>query len=273
MSWLRSILLLAGVVFIGLLIWWERRSRQAHQAQESAAARGERSEPSFDMSAEAHTEPTGEAVRREREREVRRAPPVIDWSDTPVAAGDKPPLRVLAVEESPAAAAADALGGAAPVALNLAPLIVDWPAENERRIVTLRIVPMREDRLGGRALRQGLAACGFRHGQFGIFHLPQDDGRVVLSAASLVRPGMLDPATMDFQRFSGINVFAVLPGPLSAARALERLGRVAADLAARVEGRVQDDSGAPFNAAAAVGWRQRCLISLGATGAAAGPAG
>ena len=114
------------------------------------------------------------------------------------------------------------------------PLIVDWPDENARRIITLRIVPAGTERLAGRALRQGLTACGFQHGPFGIFHLPGDDGRVILSAASLVRPGTLDPAAMDFQRYPGVNIFAVLPGPLSAEMALQRLGQTALELAGRV---------------------------------------
>jgi len=50
----------------------------------------------------------------------------------------------------------------------LPPLRVEWPADDERYIVTLRIVSARQDRLAGRALRQGLAGCGFRHGQLGI---------------------------------------------------------------------------------------------------------
>ncbi len=141
-------------------------------------------------------------------------------------------------------------------------LIVDWPAEESRRIVTLRILPARQDRLAGRALRQGLVACGFRHGQFGIFHLAGDDGRVLISAASLVRPGMLDPATMDFQRFAGINVFAVFPGPVGTEEALERLGQVAVEVAARVGGRVQDENSAPFSAGEAGQWRQRCLSAM-----------
>ena len=263
MSWLRPILLLAGALFIGLLVWWERR--RPRQAPQVPAARAERSEPVLDLAttvAAGHdAKPRAERAsieqmetRDTRDRELHRTPPVIGWSD---------------------AALADPLGpaisdDAAPV---LQPeLIVDWPAEDARRIVTLRILPARQDRLAGRALRQGLAACGFRHGQFGIFHLAGDDGRVVISAASLVRPGMLDPTTMDFQRFAGINVFAVLPGPVSSEIALQRLGQVAVEVAARVGGRVQDESSAPFSAGEAGAWRRRCLNAIEGAQATARPA-
>lgn len=252
MTWLRPILLLAGALFIALLIWRERR--RPRQAPEIGAARAERSEPKLGLAAtavaEADTPPRSERVPPERgdtrDRELHRTPPVIGWSD-----------EVLSDPKTSDLVSTDA--GTPPP---LPALIVDWPAEDARRIVTLRIVPARQDRLAGRALRQGLAACGFRHGQFGIFHLAGDDGRVVISAASLVRPGMLDPATMDFQRFAGINVFAVFPGPVSTDEALQRLGQVAVEVAARVGGRVQDESSAPFSAGEAGQWRQRCLSAI-----------
>jgi FtsZ-interacting cell division protein ZipA len=162
------------------------------------------------------------------------------------------------------------------------PMKVEWPPENARRIVTLRIVPTGTDRLPGRTLRQALTGCGFRHGEFGIFHLPDDEGRVILSAASLVQPGTLDPTGMDFQRFPGLNVFAVLPGPQSAERALERLGQLAIELSARVSGRVHDDQGATLTTGTVSAWRKRMLSTLeptpsanvasGSNAAAAGPA-
>lgn len=262
MSWLRPILLLAGALLIVLLFWWERRRpRQAAAAGEGAARaerqeRPERTEPSFEAAA---------AAGAGNEREQRRALPVIDWpASAPAAAND--------------AFAVGAVGGAADVPPSATmdraeppPMMIDWPEEDARRIVTLRIVPAGAERLPGRAVRQGLSACGFRHGQFGIFHLPGEDGRVILSAASLVRPGTLDPAAMDFQRYAGLNLFAVLPGPLDAGHALERLGQVAVELASRVSGRVHDEHSTPLGSASLADWRRRVLGTLGTLGAA-GPA-
>ena len=255
MAWLRLILLLAGALFIVLLVWWEgRRQRQARAGEAAAAPGAERSpipqvdadpDPAPGLAADA-TKP----ARREQVREVRRSPPVINWSDlVPATPHPSPePVATHAVIDPQVAEPA---------------LIVDWPEESGRRIVTLRILPDRHDRLAGRALRQGLTAGGFRHGPFGIFHLPQPDGRVVISAASLVRPGMFDPATMDFQRFAGVNLFAVLPGPVSDEQALQRLAQVTVELAVRVEGLVQDENGAPLDAAAMTAWRSRCLAAIG----------
>jgi FtsZ-interacting cell division protein ZipA len=267
MFWLRPILLLAGALFLGLLCWWERRRpRRAAAAGGDAARtdrqeRPERTEPSFEAAA---------VATAGNDREQRRALPVIDW---PASAGPAPKIApTVASDVNDEGVVGGAADVAAAVTVEVAEppaMIIDWPEESARRIVTLRIVPSGSDRLPGRAVRQGLSACGFRHGQFGIFHLPGDDGRVILSAASLVRPGTLDPAAMDFHRYAGLNLFAVLPGPLEAGRALERLGQVALELAGRVSGRVHDEQSTPLGQASVADWRRRVLGAL----AAAGPAG
>ena len=58
-------------------------------------------------------------------------------------------------------------------------LVLAWPNENERRIVTLRVIPRVEPRFPGRALRQAFSAAGFWHGPLDIYHLPDEGGRVV----------------------------------------------------------------------------------------------
>ena len=265
MAWLRLILLAAGAVFLLVLVWFEHR--RTHQSQ-------------------------GNDRPRERDR---RTTPGIDWSDTPVPISPTPPLMAMpqALREadddvqigptvsspgggSPGGSSPElsslVVSSTVPAPPQLPPLRVDWPVDEERCIATLRIVAARQDRIAGRVLRQGLAGCGFRHGQLDIFHLPADDGRVVLSAASLVRPGTFDPSTMDLERYAGVNLFAVLPGPVATGLALERLAAVAEELAGRVAGLVQDESGAPFTGAARAKWRERCMSAVDAGGAPAEPA-
>src|SRR5262249_6921383 len=62
-----------------------------------------------------------------------------------------------------------------------APMRVEWPSEEERRILALRLVAPQTERFPGRSLRQALAAEGFLLGQFAIFHKPDDElrGRVL----------------------------------------------------------------------------------------------
>jgi cell division protein ZipA len=122
-------------------------------------------------------------------------------------------------------------------------LALAWPSESERRIVTLRVIPKSEPRFAGRALRQAFSAAGFWHGPLDIYHLPDEDGRVVVSAAALAQPGTFDPSIMDSQRFSGINLFAVLPGPKPEREAFDDLVHSARQLAERLDGIIADQHG------------------------------
>lgn len=125
-------------------------------------------------------------------------------------------------------------------------LKLDWPADNARRIVALRVVPRTGERFTGGAVRQAFLGEGFELGDFDIFHLPLGDGRVVVSAANLTKPGTFRLATMDAEMFSGLNLFAVLPGPLPAPEAYDRLLTVADLVAQRLRGEVRDHQGQPL---------------------------
>jgi cell division protein ZipA len=122
-------------------------------------------------------------------------------------------------------------------------LVLAWPGEAERRIVTLRVIPKTEPRFQGRALRQAFSAAGFWHGPLDIYHLPDEAGRVILSAAALAQPGTFDPSIMDSQRFSGLNLFAVLPGPKPERETFDELVHSARQLAERIGGMLADQHG------------------------------
>ena len=124
--------------------------------------------------------------------------------------------------------------------------IVDWPEEDTRKIVALRLVSGTGERFAGRAVRLALAAEGFVLGKFDIFHKPGPDARAVLSAASLTKPGTFSLATMDAQRFGGISLFAVLPGPLSPLATFDELLTTARSLNDRLRGALQDERGEPL---------------------------
>jgi len=118
-----------------------------------------------------------------------------------------------------------------------------WPPESERRIVTLRVLPRVEPRFPGRNLRQAFASAGFQHGPLDIYHLPDAEGRVILSAAALAQPGTFDPSIMDSQRFSGLNLFSVTPGPLPERETFDELVHAARQLAERLDGKMTDQHG------------------------------
>jgi FtsZ-interacting cell division protein ZipA len=252
MSGLRWILLLTGIVFLIGLTWWERRRQ--HQARPAPLYGSARTEPV--LSDGPMPEP------RARSGELSRVVPIVDWSQAPDERIDErveEPAEAVAELDAAAphleresdelpvpardAYTAPVIDLGAPAPDEAPALRMQWPPEAERRIIALRLVTMRTDRLSGRTLRQSLSGCGFRHGPMSIFHLAVPDGRVILSAANLASPGELDPRTMDFQRFAGINLFAVLPGPLEAEATAARLVRVASEMARRLDASIQDEEG------------------------------
>jgi cell division protein ZipA len=127
-------------------------------------------------------------------------------------------------------------------------LALAWPGEAERRIVTLRVIPRTEPRFSGRNLRQAFGSAGFWHGPLDIYHLPDGEGRVIVSAAALAQPGTFDPSIMDSQRFSGLNLFTVLPGPLPEREAFDELVHAARALAERLDATITDQHGEELTA-------------------------
>lgn len=147
-----------------------------------------------------------------------------------------------------------------PAEVALAEPIVEWPPDDQRRLVALRLIASPPERIPGRALRLALASEGFVLGRFSIFHKPDDQGRAVLSAASLTKPGTFEIDTMDLQRYGGLSLFAVLPGPKPPLKAFEDLLTAARNLNERLQGALQDERGGPLTPARIAALRE----SLGA---------
>jgi cell division protein ZipA len=249
---LRWILLVLGALFLVGLAWWElRRPRRSppldvdEPATRASTARAE--------APPAALEPTLALPQM-------RAPSRSD--DLPVLEVADESLLGLRVEEMSAPdAATDVTAATGPPAVPVAhpetPVdasaepIVDWPPEGQRRIVAVRLVATSNERFTGRALRQALGYEGFVAGKLSIFHKPAEDGRAIVSAASLNKPGTFDPVAMDTQRFTGLFLFVVLPGPLSPAAAFDQLVASARNLNERLQGALQDEQGAPLTQARA----------------------
>jgi len=204
---------------------------------------------------EALERPAADAEEADAEEAAEPEDPGAWNSNPPGQSARAPPTRPYVPEETlegaddwePALAAAgrEALPGLPPAA----PMVVDWPAENERHILALRLVAPQLERFAGRSLRQALAAEGFLLGQFAIFHKPDDEHRAVLSAASLTRPGTFDMETMDSQHYGGLSLFAVLPGPKPPGQAFDELVFAARNLNERLHGVLQDEQGTPLTPA------------------------
>jgi cell division protein ZipA len=271
MSELRWALLLLGVVFIGALVWWElrrpRHSRGAeHQAAHESAASAPRPlrEPSLNLPPMrardplaphelpvvevADDEPLVPVLEAAPGRTAAAAPPEDADRATPADEEAEP-----GTDGVPTVIAVDSLPRLPPAA---APL-VEWPPDERRRIVALRLVAAQPERFAGRSLRQALAAEGFVLGRFAIFHKPDEEQRAVVSAASLSRPGTFDADTMDSQHYGGLSLFAVLPGPKAPPQAFDELVLTARNLNERLCGVLQDEQGSPLTPARIAVLRER----------------
>ncbi len=298
---LRWILLVICLVLYGALVWWERRRpRQASGSPErSTAARDLGAEGTPHLRGEpALTLPT----MRARDPVPPHELPVVVETDLPpeaTAAGDaqREPAADEAAAPGAAAAASRAAAGpivdetfeyvpkgtgaaappadrpapaAAPPAREALPELpataaprVEWPPDEQRQIVAVRLLAPMPERFAGRSLRQALAAEGFVLGRFAIFHKPDESHRAVLSAASLTRPGTFDADTMDSQHYGGLSLFAVLPGPKAPPQAFDELVFTARSLNERLHGVLQDEQGSPLTPSRIALLRER--LSSGAT--------
>jgi cell division protein ZipA len=266
---LRIILLVLGVLFVAAIAgfeWWRSRGQRPVAVASRGGARNEDPDdaPAPAPAPRPESRPLPEInVVREPRIDVSEALPVIEL-DSATESGTRRALgisisREVAVdgpyvgqddEVSEVRVLEPPSGGEAP-SLKLA-----WPSESERRIVTVRVMPRGEPRFQGRLLRQAFASAGFWHGPMEIFHLPDEHGTVMLSAAALAQPGTFDPSIMDSQRFSGLNLFAVLPGPLPERQIFEELIHAARQLAERLDGQVTDQHGEELTAARITRLRQ-----------------
>jgi cell division protein ZipA len=274
---LRVILLIAGLLFIAGLAgfeWWRARR---NRPQPAPGAREE--DPGAETAGSASRSPLPDIhVVREPRVAVAEKLPVIELDSTS-ASGTRRALGISisddvatdTLREAPREMASPAPTPVATAArhepyigqddeigavrvfeeqpVRGPQLVLAWPKEPERRIVTLRVVPRSEPRFAGRALRQAFASAGFWHGPLDIFHLPDDAGRVIVSAAALAQPGTFDPSIMDSQRFSGLTLFAVLPGPMSERDAFDTLVGSARALAERLVGAIHDQHGEELTSA------------------------
>jgi cell division protein ZipA len=129
---------------------------------------------------------------------------------------------------------------------------------NEQKIVAIRLVAP-ADRIEGLALRAALESEGLEFGRYAVFHRQRSDGRVLYSVASLLEPGSFDLERMAAQRFPGISIFAVFPGPVDAPQAFDDMLATARRLAERLGGVLQDERGSSMTAQRVLSLREELV--------------
>jgi len=254
-----ALLLLGGLLVLGIILWeWlqRRRARRADEAHR-AGPLGQSREPTADASSAALEDPLFATRPQPSRRGEERREPTLGLAEVPIRERvPDPPLvdleaarsldtraSTIPVVESVPPAPIEPAPGVESVTVDDTTPRVEWPPEEQRVIVSLRVVARNGERFTGASLRQSLLGEGFVHGEMAIFHRPHGDGRVILSAASLTRPGSFDLTTMDSGLFLGLNLFAVLPGPLAGKDTVDKLLTVGHTLARRLRGELLDGRG------------------------------
>ena len=211
-----------------------------------------------------------EIVRSEAEtlRDRLVEPPLVDF-DEAVSAEDRgnsiPVIQAATSEVSASVVESSGISDVspAPAEKERASPKVTLPKDSEPVIVALRVVAREGERFSGAALRQALQGEGFVHGEMEIFHRSLADGRVLMSAASLTKPGNFDLTTMDSMRYLGINLFAVLPGPIAGRDAVDKLLSVGHTLAQRLRGNLLDSRGQALSEARLAEMRREAAAAGG----------
>lgn len=117
--------------------------------------------------------------------------------------------------------------------------------QDRRKILSLRLAAA-PHRIEGAKLAEVFAAEELTHGKYHIFHRLHDPESSIFCVASMVEPGTFDPETMAQTQYTGLTMFAQLPGPVPGMHALNELVACARRLQQSLGGTLQDDRGVPL---------------------------
>lgn len=116
---------------------------------------------------------------------------------------------------------------------------------DRRKILSLRLAAA-PHRIEGAKLAEVFAAERLTHGKYEIFHRLHDAQSSIFCVASMVEPGTFDLEKMSETQYTGITMFAQLPGPVPGMHALNELVACARRMQQALGGTLQDDRGVPL---------------------------
>jgi len=186
-------------------------------------------------------EPTLEpAVNRERPRSERYARIEPTFGEDRETA--ELPARDLEALQAPSTPPSQAVAADGPtLSLSNTPP----PRRIERRkIIALRLAS--PQRLPGAQLQVAFETESLVHGKYDVFHRLDEHGVAIFSVASMVEPGTFDVEKMPHEHYSGITLFAQLPGPVAGLDAFNELLACSRRLHTTLGGTLQDDRGVPL---------------------------
>lgn len=124
----------------------------------------------------------------------------------------------------------------------ITPAADDEPDHFER-IVCLHVMAREGQPFGGRELVVAAEKVSLVHGERGIYHRYIDRQQVdapIFSMVNRVHPGSFNLANLDELKTPGVSFFMLLPGPMSALDAWERMLPAAQRFAELMDGRLLD---------------------------------
>ena len=269
MNDLRWILIVAGAILLIAIYFWGRRGNKRDDGAGAIVAR-----PRSDHSIEPQSydrvepEPVDDPVIAEEPVQANdwQPPPRVEARPAVTPRFEEPVVRRGRVEPTfsemdslpPNYADDETALEADPVATAELPVRESAPAPTlgmsstppPRRIERRKIVALRlaapAQRYPGDELRQAFEAESLQHGRYDVFHRLHDDGASVFAVASMVEPGTFDLDSMAAQKYTGVTMFAQLPGPVPGVHALQDLVACGKRLQEILGGTLQDERGVPL---------------------------
>ena len=122
---------------------------------------------------------------------------------------------------------------------------VELDVEDAVKIVAIRLMARSSGGFPAEELILALREQGLKHGQFGIFHRPdnENDSRAGFSVASLVEPGSFDLSRLKKDYYPGVSFFLTLPGPADGVEVFDDMVNTSRALAKQLNGELFDEQG------------------------------
>ena len=232
MDGLRLILLAIGAVILALIYWMGTRGRRSARSRELEEAPAPETEGVSLSARTLSEEPSPEEV----ERSWKGLDPARREADGAAVSHDVMPEGDPPGDGGPALPGAESRDGQSTAAA------AETDDRGEEMIVVVHVAAPRGRRLSGRDLIPALEEAGLEYGEMQIFHYRDEHGRAVFSAASMVKPGTLEPERMEEIATPGVSFFLRLPGPRDGVTAFDEMLTAATRVAARLDGELLDES-------------------------------
>lgn len=240
---LRIILIvLGGGLILGIYLW-ERRKR-ANERHGMRRAREPRLEPTLGTGGDRGREP----LDREQQDGVDDAP-----HESGELAGEEQPLRAAAAQPEPERERRERTRGPAATRQPHLSAGDSVPAADPDEqggpaipVLVLQInVVSRDEGFEGMDIMRAIQGRRMELGDMDIFHrhdAARQNGRVLFSMASMVKPGTFPPESMEEFKTPGLTLFAQLPAPGDGLELFSEMLATAEHLATELGGELQDET-------------------------------